>query len=106
MGGLGLTGGILDASAYGNALVRVIRGGEADSVMTECAEARRQTWLKTTGPTAEANLDRLRSTEEKTVKAREAFFDKLKTDQGFPKQAWTAMNDMLKDDFQRPKAAA
>lgn len=44
IGGLGLTGGILDAFVYGNAFVRVINGGEDERLLTECGISRRYAW--------------------------------------------------------------
>lgn len=61
MGGLGLTTGILDAFAYGNALVRVISAGEDPSLLIDCANARRTAWLKTTNPFSMTNLKRMAS---------------------------------------------
>jgi hypothetical protein len=65
---LGLTGGILDAFAYGNALTRVLIGGEADSLSTERANS------ETTNVLSMANMKRLYGFDEESVKAREGFF--------------------------------
>jgi hypothetical protein len=80
---LGLTGGILDAFAYGNALTRVLIGGEPDSLLTECANSRRGVWLETTNMLSMANMKRLCGFDE-SMKAREGFFHLLKTDASFP----------------------
>lgn len=83
MGGLGLTGGILDAFAYGNALVRVLRDGEDNLLLTDCANSRRQTWIEVTNKMSQANLDRMAGFDPETVKARDGFFHKLKTNDEF-----------------------
>lgn len=48
IGGLGLTTGICDAHAIGNALARVCAGEAPDSLVTEAANDRRDTWLEVT----------------------------------------------------------
>ncbi|KAA6406765.1 MAG: hypothetical protein FRX48_09488 [Lasallia pustulata] len=63
IGGLGLTGGILYAYCYGNAL--------------------REAWLKPTDPTWTTNLKCISSDKEEDVKAQKGFFAKLNTDPGF-----------------------
>ncbi len=73
VGGVGLTTGIRDAFAYGNALVRVLRG-EPDSLLTTCANSRRDVFVNETNPTSIGNLRRLQSTAEEDNKSKEAFF--------------------------------
>ena len=100
MGGLGLITGILDAFAYGNALVRVISGGEDASLLTDCANARRTAWLQTTNPFSITNIKRMASEEEEDAREREQFFEKLRTDQGFPAKLRVEMDQMLVETFQ------
>ena len=90
IGGLGLTSGIIDAASYGNALARVIKDGEAESLVTACAESRRRAWLEVTNPASQINVRRLRASDEDAVKEREHFFYSLNTDPDFAKQqlAW------------------
>ena len=99
VGGLGLTTGILDACAYGKAFVRVRKGGESDSLLTACANSRRDAFLNTTNPTSILNHRRLQSFADEDVKDREAFFQKLNTDPSFAKQMRLKMNDMLSETF-------
>lgn len=99
IGGLGMTTGILDAVAYGNALTRVINGGEPDELLTKCANARRDAWIRATNETSIANLKRLYSTEENDVEARNNFFKGLNKDPKFAKMIKKRMNDMAGDNF-------
>jgi len=58
IGDLGLTSGFCDAFCYGNALVRVLKGGEHEFLLQQCAEARRETWVKVTNVLSVDNLER------------------------------------------------
>ena len=100
MGGLGLTSGICDAYAYGNALVRVIKEGESDSLLTSCAESRRQTWINTTDKLSQANLKRMFCFDSETVAARESFFKKLKSEPGFHGLVRGGFDKLLADSFE------
>ncbi|CAK7227425.1 hypothetical protein SCUCBS95973_006538 [Sporothrix curviconia] len=79
IGGLGLTGGILDAVVIGNALVRHLRAGEPDALVTGAVEARRQTWLEVINPVSQQNFRRLCSVEASDATERETFFGQLNT---------------------------
>ncbi|KIV90853.1 hypothetical protein PV10_05459 [Exophiala mesophila] len=100
VGGLGLTGGILDAVVFGNALIRHLRGGEPDEIITKAAEARRSTWLSFINPTSQTNFRRLFSVEDADASEREAFFKKLnQADEQFLAAARSHTN-LLPDDFE------
>jgi 2-polyprenyl-6-methoxyphenol hydroxylase-like FAD-dependent oxidoreductase len=101
IGGLGLTSGIADAFCFGNVFVRVVRDKEHASLLAECANARRQTWIDATNPLSQANLQRLRGSDAETTAAREGFFGKLKTDSSFPQVVRGGMNKILVDTFER-----
>ena len=77
MSGLGLTKGILDAFVYGNAFTWVVKGVGPDSLLTDCANSRRDAWQNATSVAAMANLQRLKSLNENDVKGREEVFHKL-----------------------------
>jgi len=77
IGGLGLTGGILDAFCYSNALRRVLIEGAHDSLLTTCALARCNAWRGITNKLSQDNMKRLYSTKSKDVHDREEFFRKL-----------------------------
>ena len=99
VGGLGLTCGILDAFAYGNALTRVLSHGESDELLTACAESRRQAWLNTTDPLSRENLARIRPLQPGDVESRKVFFKKLNDDPTFAKQVRGRMDAMIPESF-------
>ncbi|KAL9621879.1 MAG: hypothetical protein Q9160_003700 [Pyrenula sp. 1 TL-2023] len=103
IGGLGMTTGILDAVAYGNALTRVINGGEPDELLTRCASVRRDAWIRATNETSIVNLKRLYSTEEDVVEARNNFFKGLNDDANFARLIKKRMNNMAGEDFGVPQ---
>ncbi|ETN46764.1 uncharacterized protein HMPREF1541_00953 [Cyphellophora europaea CBS 101466] len=100
IGGLGLTSGIADAFCFGNALTRVIKHGESQRLLTECANSRRQTWIEATNMLSQANISRLYGFDQKTTTAREAFFEKLRTDSAFPSVVRAGMDKMMTDTFE------
>jgi 2-polyprenyl-6-methoxyphenol hydroxylase-like FAD-dependent oxidoreductase len=59
IGGLGLTGGILDAVPLGRALAEVIAGRRDDRVLDAWAHERRRIFLDVTAPTAKENRRRV-----------------------------------------------
>ena len=100
IGGLGLTGGICDAFCYGNALVRILKHGENDNLLTQCADSRRQTWITTTNQLSQSNIERLYRFDEQGIKARNGFFEKLKMDEAFPGVVRGGMAKMMVDTFE------
>lgn len=104
IGGLGLTGGLLDAFCFGNALKRVLVGGESDDLLTTCADSRRNAWVEVTNKLSQDNLHRLYSTEPEVAAGREGFFKKLNDPVGrpaFAKMVQSSFNKMMPDDFAR-----
>jgi 2-polyprenyl-6-methoxyphenol hydroxylase-like FAD-dependent oxidoreductase len=59
IGGLGLTGGLLDAVPLGRALAEVIAGRRNDRVLDAWADERRRVFLEVTKPTAQENRRRI-----------------------------------------------
>ncbi len=59
IGGLGLTGGLLDAVSLGDALMAVIAGRRRDDVLDAWAHERRRVHLEVTAPTAQENRRRV-----------------------------------------------
>lgn len=100
IGGLGLTSGICDAFCFGNALVRVVNGGEPAYLLTECAKARRQTWVEVTNMLSQANINRLYASDPDAEVARKGFFGKLNTDSSFPDVVRQGMNKIMTDTFE------
>ena len=104
IGGLGLTGGILDAFCYGNALRRVIVDGEPDQLVTECAMSRKSAWQQVTNELSQNNLQRLYSTDPAVITARESFFTKLNdTEHGkaFAVSVASSFGKMMPKTFER-----
>ncbi|HKE44409.1 MAG TPA: FAD-dependent monooxygenase [Steroidobacteraceae bacterium] len=71
IGGLGLTGGLIDAVSLGDALVVVIEGRRSDDVLDAWADERRRIHLQVTIPTAQENRRRVseRDPEKRRVDA-------------------------------------
>jgi 2-polyprenyl-6-methoxyphenol hydroxylase-like FAD-dependent oxidoreductase len=59
IGGLGLAGGIVDAVALTNALLRVLNGDADDAIFDQYSTERRRTFLEFTSPTVSENKRRL-----------------------------------------------
>jgi 2-polyprenyl-6-methoxyphenol hydroxylase-like FAD-dependent oxidoreductase len=59
IGGLGLTGGLLDAFPLSEALIAVIEGRQSDSILDAWAAERRRVFLEVTAPTAKENRRRV-----------------------------------------------
>ena len=78
-GGLGLTGGILDAGAVSDALVGIFQGKADDSILDKYAEIRRQVFVDTVNPTSQANKLRLHDSDPDTVGDRDPFLHTLRT---------------------------
>ncbi|KAF2122331.1 hypothetical protein BDV96DRAFT_640379 [Lophiotrema nucula] len=106
IGDLGLTGGILDAFVVGNALTRVVKGGESDSLLTDCANSRRDAWLNTTSKLAMSNMTRLGNFGDNEAKIRDEFFSRLNTDPEFPKIVRSGLDKMIPETFEKPVAVA
>lgn len=103
IGGLGLTGGILDAFCYGNALSRVLTNKAEDSLLTSCATARREAWQNVTDRLSQDNMKRLYSMDSDNVAARDEFFGKLNDSQTAPtfaRMVRSMFDKMMLDDFQ------
>lgn len=102
IGGLGLTGGILDAFCFGNALKRVIVAGESDELLTKCADSRRNAWSEVTNKLSQDNMERLYSVDPHIGAARDGFFRKLNDpEQGlnFAKMVQRGFGKMIPEDF-------
>jgi 2-polyprenyl-6-methoxyphenol hydroxylase-like FAD-dependent oxidoreductase len=78
-GGLGLTGGILDAAAVADSLIGIYEGKTSDAVLDKYAEVRRQVFTETVNPTSQANKMRLHDNDPDTVGDRDPFLHMLRT---------------------------
>ena len=84
----------------------MIKEEEPDSLLTECANSRREAWLTATSVAARKNLTRLQSIQEDEAKDREEFFHKLNTDkENFAKVMRANMNRMMLDTFESKAVA-
>ena len=81
-------------------------GGELDSLLTECANSRRGAWLETTNLLLMANMKRLYSFDEESVKAREGFSHLLKTDVSFLTKVQKGFDRMMPDSFEMSPSAS
>ena len=99
IGGLGLTTGICDAWAIGNALARVCTGQAPDSLVSEAANDRRETWLSATNKLSQMNLQRIRSEDSEHVRERNAFFHSLKTDPNMPTRVRSLIGQIAGKSF-------
>lgn len=77
-GGLGLTGGLLDAAAVSDALTAVYRGEASDDILERYAEIRRRVFLDVVNPTAKANKRRLHESDPDTVGETDPFLRGLR----------------------------
>jgi 2-polyprenyl-6-methoxyphenol hydroxylase-like FAD-dependent oxidoreductase len=87
IGGLGLTGGLLDAFPLSDALVAVIEGREPDSVLDAWAAERRRVFLEVTVPTATENRRRVSERDPEKKRADEARLQRLTVDRDSARQA-------------------
>ncbi|WP_161993508.1 FAD-dependent oxidoreductase [Muricoccus nepalensis] len=75
IGGLGLTGGLLDAIPLGDALAAVIAGRAEEAVLDDWAEERRRVFLEVVSPAAKENRRRM---SERDPARREEDFARLR----------------------------
>ncbi|MBX5459843.1 MAG: FAD-dependent monooxygenase [Steroidobacteraceae bacterium] len=75
IGGLGLTGGLLDALSLADALIAVIEGRRREHVLDAWAQERRRVFLEVTAPTAKENRRRL---SERDPARRQADAERLR----------------------------
>jgi len=80
IGGLGLTGGLLDAVALGDALVSVIVGGAPDTMLDDYAAERREIFTSYTSPTTAENKRRLSEADPAKQQADRERFDRIAAD--------------------------
>ncbi|KAF2651114.1 putative monooxygenase, partial [Lophiostoma macrostomum CBS 122681] len=76
-GGLGLTGGLLDAGALGDVLIAVINDGTSESILDKYDEVRRGVFQNVINPASQANLRRISETDPETVGETDPFFRSL-----------------------------
>lgn len=87
IGGLGLTGGLLDAFPLSEALIAVIEGRQPDSLLDAWAAERRRVFLEVTVPTATENRRRVSERDPEKKRADEVRLQKLTHDREAARQA-------------------
>ncbi|MDD1965868.1 FAD-dependent oxidoreductase [Pseudomonas sp. NPDC089407] len=75
MGGLGLSGGVLDAEHLAEALIAVINEGASSKVLDEYSVDRRKVFLEFTSPTATANFTWMKESDPAQRARDNAMFD-------------------------------
>jgi 2-polyprenyl-6-methoxyphenol hydroxylase-like FAD-dependent oxidoreductase len=87
IGGLGLTGGLLDAFPLSESLVAVIQGRASEEVLDAWARERRRVFLDVTAPTAKENRRRVSERDPEKKRADIARLQKLTNDREAARQA-------------------
>ena len=87
IGGLGLTGGFLDAFPLSEALIAVIEGREPDALLDAWAAERRRVFLEVTAPTARENRRRVSERDPEKRRADAARLQRLTQDREAARQA-------------------
>lgn len=77
-GGLGLTGGILDAGAVAGALIGIYEGKTSDAILDKYAEVRRNIFLETVNPQSQANKMRMHDSDPGTIGERDPLLKMLR----------------------------
>jgi 2-polyprenyl-6-methoxyphenol hydroxylase-like FAD-dependent oxidoreductase len=86
VGGLGLTGGILDAVALGNALSAVIHGDAKPNLLDHYAEDRRRIFTDIVSPVTADNKRRLAESNPDKARADLARFERLTNEPAFARE--------------------
>jgi 2-polyprenyl-6-methoxyphenol hydroxylase-like FAD-dependent oxidoreductase len=87
IGGLGLTGGLLDAFPLSEALIAVIEGRHPDGVLDAWAAERRRVFLEVTAPTAKENRRRVSERDPEKKRADRERLRNLTNNQDAARQA-------------------
>nr|BBA21109.1 3-methyl-4nitrophenol monooxygenase [Pseudomonas putida] len=86
MGGLGLSGGVLDAEHLAEALIAVIKNGASTKTLDEYSIDRRKVFLEFTSPTATANFTWMRESDPAQRIRDDAMFKEAGTDRAVMRQ--------------------
>ena len=95
IGGLGLTGGILDADALGGALVAAWRDRRHDAALDHYAAERRRIFCEVVAPTADENKRRLMETDPEQRRVDRARLRHLQDDPGAARQMLLATRRLV-----------
>ena len=94
-GGMGLTGGILDAGALGDVLVAVIKQGKPETLLDSYAEKRKKVFQELVDPRSQANVRRIWQDPE--TAARDDPFLKMLNDPSIDKTKMRGLEDLYVD---------
>ncbi|WP_322617573.1 NAD(P)/FAD-dependent oxidoreductase [Pseudomonas sp. BIC9C] len=86
MGGLGLSGGVLDAEHLAEALIAVIKNGASTKTLDEYSIDRRKVFLEFTSPTATANFTWMKESDPAQRARDVAMFEHAGTDRSVMRQ--------------------
>src|SRR6185312_4793224 len=98
IGGLGLTGGLLDAVPLSAALIAVIHGHRGTEVLDAWAFERRRVFLEVTAPTAKENRRRVSERDPEKRRADRARLHSLTTDPALARQALLGVFQLIGHD--------
>ena len=94
-GGMGLTGGILDAGALGDVLVAVIKQGKSESLLDSYAEKRKKVFQEVVDPRSQANVQRV--SQDPEIAAQNDPFLKMLNDPLMDKSKMRGLKDLYVD---------
>jgi 4-nitrocatechol/4-nitrophenol 4-monooxygenase len=98
IGGLGLTGGLLDAVCLSNALIAVIRGQRDARVLEAWSHERRRVFLEVTAPMAKENRRRVSERDPEKRRADAARLKALTNDPALARQALLGVFQLIGRD--------
>lgn len=95
IGGLGLTGGLLDALSLSEAMIAVVSGQRRDDVLDAWAHERRRVFLEVTAPTAKENRRRVSERDPERRRADAERLRRLTTDPELARQALLGVHQLV-----------
>ncbi|KAJ9638101.1 hypothetical protein H2204_004412 [Knufia peltigerae] len=95
-GGMGLTGGILDAGALADVLVAVINERKSEALLDRYSDLRRKVFLEVVDPRSQANVRRISETDPDTVGQTDPFL-KMLNDPAIDKTNLRGLDDLYVD---------
>jgi 2-polyprenyl-6-methoxyphenol hydroxylase-like FAD-dependent oxidoreductase len=98
IGGLGLTGGLLDALSLGDVLIAVVAGSRREDVLDAWARERRRVFLEVTAPTAQENRRRVSERDPDRRRSDAERLQRLTTDPEFARQALLGVCQLIGRD--------
>mgnify|MGYP001183585446 CR=1 FL=1 len=106
MGGLGLTGGILDAVALGDAMIAVLLAGAPGTVLDEYAQDRRDIFVSYTSPTSTENTRRMTERDPAQRELDRSRLQRVQDDPALQREMLLATCKLVGKSFAVPEFAA